>query len=212
MKICKNCNAKNEDSSKFCIDCGEELPKEYHVDSETSAQPAQLQKTYYGTTPKNATKITETFEIADFGPRFVAYIIDAILLSLIFGGFVFSSIGFTGGVWLGANSTMWFVYFVLAEYFFNTTLGKYIMELEVVNLDGQPPEILAIIINSLAKAYLLPIDIILGWILVPTSGDKGRRDYGVSLEQRLSQYYMNLVVVKSSRERLADKVQNFRNQ
>ena len=41
---------------------------------------------------------------------------------------------------------------------------KKILHLKVANIDGKPPQLLGVIISSFGKAFLLPIDMILGLI------------------------------------------------
>ena len=39
------------------------------------------------------------------------------------------------------------------------------MNLKIINIDGRKPNLKGIMISSFGKAFLLPIDVILGWFL-----------------------------------------------
>ena len=60
---------------------------------------------------------------------------------------------------------MFFVYWTILEYKTGQTIGKKILNLKVVNIDGGKPDLKGIMISSFGKSFLLPIDIILGWFL-----------------------------------------------
>jgi uncharacterized RDD family membrane protein YckC len=57
------------------------------------------------------------------------------------------------------------VYWTVLEYKTGQTIGKKILNLKVTNIDGSNPSLKGIMIGSFGKAFLLPIDVVLGWIL-----------------------------------------------
>jgi uncharacterized RDD family membrane protein YckC len=59
---------------------------------------------------------------------------------------------------------LFFVYWIILEYKGGQSIGKKILHLKVTNIDGKPPQLLGVIISSFGKAFLLPIDMILGLI------------------------------------------------
>jgi uncharacterized RDD family membrane protein YckC len=61
-------------------------------------------------------------------------------------------------------SLLFFVYWIILEYKGGQSIGKKILHLKVANIDGKPPQLLGVIISSFGKAFLLPIDMILGLI------------------------------------------------
>jgi len=57
------------------------------------------------------------------------------------------------------------VYWVILEYKTGQTIGKKILNLKVVCIDGSKAELKGILIGGIGKSFLLPIDVALGWIL-----------------------------------------------
>ncbi len=51
------------------------------------------------------------------------------------------------------------------EYKTGQTIGKKILNLRVVNIYGKKPDLKGIMISSFGKSFLLPIDVVLGWLL-----------------------------------------------
>jgi uncharacterized RDD family membrane protein YckC len=51
------------------------------------------------------------------------------------------------------------------EGIYGQSIGKMVMQLKVTRLDGQPIDMGYAAIESLGKAFLLPIDCIVGWLL-----------------------------------------------
>ncbi|MFB5616712.1 MAG: RDD family protein [Nitrosopumilus sp.] len=113
--------------------------------------------------------------IAKWSDRFIAWLIDFIIISAI-SGMIFASIfGVTNFEWnenmMFSESTsyipaslLFFVYWIILEYKGGQSIGKKILHLKVTNIDGKPPQLLGVIISSFGKAFLLPIDMILGLI------------------------------------------------
>jgi uncharacterized RDD family membrane protein YckC len=67
------------------------------------------------------------------------------------------------------------VFFVYWIYFESTTgqsLGKMALKIKTTNLAGGKPDIWNVAIQSFGKAFLLPIDVLLGWIF---TNDKRQR-------------------------------------
>jgi uncharacterized RDD family membrane protein YckC len=67
---------------------------------------------------------------------------------------------------------IFFAYWVILEYNYGQTIGKKILNLKVTNIYGRSPDLKGIIISSFGKAFLLPIDVLLGWIF---TNDKRQR-------------------------------------
>jgi len=61
-------------------------------------------------------------------------------------------------------SVLFLAYWIVLEYKSGQSIGKKILHLKIVNIDGKPPSLLGVIISSFGKAFLLPIDMILGLI------------------------------------------------
>jgi uncharacterized RDD family membrane protein YckC len=113
--------------------------------------------------------------IAKWSDRFVAWLIDFIIISAISAAIVASVFGITNFEWnentMFSESTsfmpaslLFFSYWIISEYKGGQSIGKKILHLKVVNIDGKSPSLLGVIISSFGKAFLLPIDLILGVI------------------------------------------------
>ncbi len=120
--------------------------------------------------------------IAKWSDRFVAWLIDFIIISAISASIAALTFGITTSIWnvdstsgitnfewdenpMFAGSTiLFFAYWIISEYKGGQSIGKKILHLKVVNIDGKSAPILGVIISSFGKAFLLPIDLILGVI------------------------------------------------
>lgn len=55
-------------------------------------------------------------------------------------------------------------YWIILEYKTGQSIGKMALQLKITNLRGEKANLKEIVISSFGKSFLLPIDIILGWI------------------------------------------------
>ena len=113
--------------------------------------------------------------LAKWSERFVAWLIDFIIISSIFTIIVASIFGTWGMEWGAAAevhdeisfipaSIVFISYWIILEYKKGYSIGKKIFHLKVVNIDGKHPSLFGIILSSFGKSFLLPIDFILGLI------------------------------------------------
>jgi uncharacterized RDD family membrane protein YckC len=70
------------------------------------------------------------------------------------------------------------------EGIYGQSIGKIVLKMKVTTLEGAPINITTAAIESIGKAFLLPIDLILGLILYPNKN------------QRLFNYISNTIVIK----------------
>ena len=119
--------------------------------------------------------------LAKWKDRFFAWLVDFVIISLIS-----SSIFFLSFLYLNYNfenfitndgmyiptSVMFFSYWIILEYKTGQTIGKKMFNLKITNIQGEKPNLLEVIISSFGKSFILPIDIIVGWIL---TNDKRQR-------------------------------------
>lgn len=112
---------------------------------------------------------------AGFGKRFIAFIIDALIVGFAAGiltatigwMFWFGPAGWASGAWGPFPGILWFglayVYFVLMEVKFGQTVGKMAFNLRTVMDDGRPLTTEAALVRNIAKAVwpLLIIDVLL---------------------------------------------------
>ena len=120
--------------------------------------------------------ISSKIIIAKWTDRFLAWLIDFIIVSIISTSVIFVSFGTIDyefeedAFWAESTqyvptSILFFVYWTILEYKTGQTIGKKILNLKVVNINGEKPKLKGIMISSFGKSFLLPIDVILGWFL-----------------------------------------------
>ena len=113
--------------------------------------------------------------IAKWSERFLAWLIDFVIISVISTAIissVFGSIDYDFSeklFWAEMTqfiptSIIFFGYWIILEYVKGQTIGKKILNLKITNMYGKKPDLRGIIISSFGKAFLLPIDVGLGWI------------------------------------------------
>jgi len=152
MPYCKNCGTQLPEGADYCPNCGSPIAP----------------------TPRLA--------LPEWGERFVAYLIDVIIL----GGTLAPVKWFVAWMiwpwdtwaprfmsWVrfidsGPGAYIYFLYSTFMEGIYGHSIGKIIMKIEVTQSNGRPTDIAHAAIESLGKTFLLPIDCILGWILYPT--------------------------------------------
>ena len=164
--FCPQCGNKSNPNSEFCESCGLELFLNNSVDDKTSESNVSQDN---NEVKSNSSK---PIKYAGDGDRFVAYIIDGILFSVI--GSLFGLI--FGIPWdVDLVSSMWnnswpvigvsFLYLFLFEAFNNgTTLGKMVMKIQTVDetsfgeISHKPAAL-----HTIGKLFL-PLDVIIGLI------------------------------------------------
>lgn len=145
-------------------------------------------------------QIAEQPRLAYWGERFVAWLIDVVIIGAIIGFIrAFVWVAWPGFVWapgiprwipfadFGTSNVVYFLYWMLSEGMYGQSFGKMIMRIKVTRLDGGVPNMVQAAIESIGKAFLLPIDVILGLILYP------------SRRQRLFSYLSNTIVVRAKK-------------
>ncbi|MEM2888467.1 MAG: RDD family protein [Candidatus Bathyarchaeia archaeon] len=174
MPYCKNCGAQVSEDATYCPNCG--------VAIRGTSKP--------------------TLTVASWGERFVAWIIDMIILGIFLAPikivyalfklpnlwlpilpFPFSWIPF---VEFGFNNVIYFLYWMFMEGTYGQSIGKMVMKLKVTRLNGQPIDIGYAAIESFGKAFLLPLDCIIGWLM------------NTNKNQRLFNALSETVVIKQS--------------
>jgi len=135
--------------------------------------------------------------LARWSHRFVAWLIDFIIISIISGAIISASVGpvnvelESDMFWATSTnyiptSLIFFGYWIILEYKTGQTIGKKILNLKTAGMDGKRPELIGIVLGSFGKSFLLPIDVVLGWIF---TNDK---------RQRIFNRLGNTIVIKLS--------------
>lgn len=117
---------------------------------------------------------TSEMIIAKWTDRFVAWLIDFIIISSVLTLIIFALFGTIdygdGDFWVEniqyvPTSIVFFIYWIVSEYKTSQTIGKKILNLKTANINGERPDLKGVMISSFGKSFLLPIDVILGLIL-----------------------------------------------
>lgn len=114
--------------------------------------------------------------IAKWTDRILAWLIDFIIISSISTITIFTLFGSIyyefeeDKFWMEyvqyiPTSLLFFAYWTILEYKTGQTIGKKILNLKITNMKGSNPNLKSIVISSFGKSFLLPLDVILGWIL-----------------------------------------------
>lgn len=201
---CTSCGVEVPDDAKFCSNCGssfeymkqdsEEVKVEvintvYCRNCGVRLSEGEVSCTNCGTSIK--TSVKPKLVLASWGTRFLAWLIDMIIL-----GFFLAWVRLPGYVllpvlrWipfvdLGTNNLIYFLYWMLMEGIYGQSIGKMVMKIKTIKLDNKPIDLTYAAIESIGKAFLLPIDCIIGWIL-----------YG-NKNQRLFNHISETIVVKA---------------
>ncbi len=180
MPYCKNCGNEIQPDAKFCPRCG--TPVEASQQATPSAE---------------ASPMMPRLEIAFWGERFLAWLIDVVLLGIFVGilglvtWFAWEPFGFWPS-WFplfnfGSGGLIYFLYWTLLEGSYGQSLGKMIMHLRVTRIDGGRIGIANAALESVGKAFLLILDVLIGWALYP------RR------RQRIFNYLSETIVIRERR-------------
>ncbi len=175
MTNCEKCGAEIREGAVFCQKCG----------APVAAAP--------GATPPAG----KVIDLAGWGDRILAYIIDMILAGIVLG--IIESIivlpgWFAGGMvgipdyvpWsnFGFDNLFWFVYFLFMDLQYGQSIGKMVMKIKTTNMDGGPIDLTQAAIGAFGKAFLLPLDVILGWLFTKEKS------------QRIFTYLAKTIVIK----------------
>ena len=118
--------------------------------------------------------ISSKIILAKWKDRFFAWVVDFIIISAISTLVIFASFQLldyeledfimNDGTYV-PTSIMFFLYWTILEYKTGQTVGKKMFRLKITNIQGKKPNLKEVIISSLGKSFILPIDVILGWVL-----------------------------------------------
>ncbi len=178
MPYCRKCGAEIKEGAKFCNVCGTPV-----VAPESPESPSR------GTQP------VPQLTLATWGERFVAWLIDVAIIGAItglFGLLTSLSLQSTMFGWPGwipffnfnPNGIILFLYWMFMESIYSQSFGKMVMRIKVTRLDGGRVGLGYAALESVGKAFLLPLDLLIGYFLYP-----GKR-------QRIFNYISETVVVR----------------
>jgi uncharacterized RDD family membrane protein YckC len=187
MAYCKKCGSELPDGAQYCPKCG--TPVEAQEAPASTATPVAV--------------VASGLKLAFWWERFVAWLIDVVLIGVVLG--IVSTLVFLGGQsfslfqwpgwvpgWVswfpffnfGLNGVIHFLYWMLLDGAYGQSFGKMVMRIKVTRLDGSPVDMGRAAVESVGKAFLLPLDCLIGWILYPRK------------RQRILNYISETIVVK----------------
>ena len=121
---------------------------------------------------------TRTLHIASWDHRFLAWLLDVILVSAFLAAFgvgtgllsqVFERVSYTAPV-VSANGFSVFVYWTAMEGYRGQSVGKMVMDIAVTDKQGDPIGYGTAAIESFGKAFLLPLDVLVGLLAYEEEG------------------------------------------
>lgn len=124
--------------------------------------------------------------LAGWGERFLAWLIDFIIVNTVLWAiFAAAAVPFwfdgmpdrwfsrlDGTIGWAVTSLVFFAYWIYFETTTGQSLGKMALRIRTTNLAGNKVDVRSAAIQSFGKAFLLPIDVVLGWIF---TNDKRQR-------------------------------------
>ena len=185
MSNCPKCGNKIPKGAQYCSSCGVPIDR---LNTENTSKA----------TAGPTTSGTHKFRNAFWAERFFAWLIDILIVGVVLG--VISLFSWLTGQsffwwtnWFGwaplfninAGGVIYFLYWLIMDGFFGQSFGKMFVGLRIVSISGNSIGFENAILESLGKAFLLPLDCLLGWILYPLK------------QQRLFNYLSGTIVVRS---------------
>jgi len=177
MPYCQKCGKELPEGAKYCPVCGTAAAmKEAPAASAVPTAPAMPE--------------ASGLKLAFWWERFVAWLIDAVIVGIVVGILgLFVSLSWWSGwpSWIpffNFNGVFLFLYWMFMDGAYGQSFGKMVMRIKVTRLDGSEIGMVNAALESLGKAFLLPLDCLIGWILYP------RR------RQRIFNYLSKTIVIK----------------
>jgi uncharacterized RDD family membrane protein YckC len=176
LPYCQKCGNELSEEAKFCPVCGTKVPT-LEVPSESKGQ------------------IAAEIKLAFWWERFVAWLIDAVIIGVVVGILGLFSL-LAGLTWWSSwpswlpffnfnlTGLLYLLYWMLMDGAYGQSFGKMVMRIKVARVDGSQIGMGNAALESIGKAFLLPLDCLLGWILYP------RR------RQRIFNYLSETIVIK----------------
>jgi uncharacterized RDD family membrane protein YckC len=184
MAFCHKCGAELQPGDRFCAACGAPI-------REAAAPPPRPAPAPHGATPNSTAAVAAgALDYKGVGVRFVAHLVDLILVGIVYGVTGRIIAGVFGGVTEGGfelhggpaafaillNFVISMGYFIILESSWNgQTLGKKLVGIRVVREDGSPIDVQEAVLRNLLRIIdALPFLYLLGIILIWTSDKKQR--------------------------------------
>lgn len=157
--FCDKCGSNLEPSDDFCAKCG--------------------QKT-------NRSMGQDYIELATWTQRFIALIIDGIVLGVVLAVLNLPGYQVIGGinVQFGIDNILQFLYYMFMDQYYGQSIGKKVMNLRITKIGGAPLSLADAAIEAFGKVFLLPLDFLVGFFFYKEKN------------QRLFNYLSDTVVIR----------------
>ncbi|KAF5430874.1 putative membrane protein YckC, RDD family [Candidatus Methanophagaceae archaeon] len=119
-------------------------------------------------------ELIETIFLAKWETRFWAWLIDILLVEVLLS-FITNSSGFfcdfefISIASFGISGVLMFAYWTLLEGYNGQSIGKMALGLKVTDRNGRKIEFGVAALESCGKAFILPLDCLIGWLAMPNS-------------------------------------------
>jgi uncharacterized RDD family membrane protein YckC len=115
----------------------------------------------------------DTIKPASWQSRFWAWIIDALLMSILWYLLMYAyNLETTSFLALGYYGILTFLYWTVLEGYRGQSIGKMMLNLAVVGQFGESMGFKDAAVESFGKAFLLPLDCLIGWMALPGKGQR----------------------------------------
>jgi uncharacterized RDD family membrane protein YckC len=115
----------------------------------------------------------DKIRLASWNSRFWAWLIDVLFMAIPWY-MASHALRIDPGsfAWLGYHGALMFIYWTILEGYRGQSLGKMVLGLAVVGPMGESIRFRDAAIESFGKAFLLPLDCLLGMLALPGSGQR----------------------------------------
>lgn len=124
---------------------------------------------------------TGSLVLANWGRRFIAWVIDYLIINVMLAYIRLEAIesqlvptvflprlpGFDISIWSPLSVLIFFLYWTLTEWYFGRSVGQLLLNVRLADLKGGRPSFIGSAIQSIGKSLLLPIDCLIGWLYQP---------------------------------------------
>ena len=172
---------------------GQPPPQYYEQQQQYGQPPPQYGQPYYGQAPQYGQPLygQPQLEYMSVGPRFLAILIDSLIIGAV-TGFLSFPFRYAPGAWGGSVGLISILYYIVMEATQGATLGKMALGLRVVKVDGSPISWQESLIRNVLRIVDGLFFYLVGAILVWNS----------PLRQRLGDRAAGTVVVRRRRSSL----------
>lgn len=116
----------------------------------------------------------ETIYLAKWETRFWAWLIDILLVGALHSGvagilMVVPRVDLISLEGFGVRSVLMFIYWTLFEGYNGQSIGKMALNLRMTGRTGEKINLPIAALESFGKAFILPLDCLIGWLAMPGS-------------------------------------------